>query len=63
MFLRSDFIYVLSYLYNLAYPLSYGFTSFIEFITFWIFSLSNRNANNTKSVILAPSFLALFLKV
>ena len=54
---------VLSCLYDLAYPLSYGFTSSIEFITSWISSLSNRNANNIRSVILAPSSLALSLKV
>ena len=54
---------VLSYLYNLAYFLSYSSTSFIEFITSQVSSLSNRNTNNTRSVILAFSFLTLSLKI
>ena len=54
---------VLSCLYNLAYPSSYSFTGFIEFTIFWMSSLSNRNADNTRSVTLAPSSSALSLKV
>ena len=46
------YFYVLSCLYDLAYLSSYGFTSFIEFTTSWMSSLSNRNTNNTRSVTL-----------
>ena len=43
--------YVLSCLYDSAYPSSYNSTGFIESTTSWMSSLSNRNADNTRSVI------------
>ena len=49
-FPRSNPIYVLGCLRDLAYPLSHGSTGFIESTTSRMFSLSNRNANNTRSV-------------
>ena len=62
-FPHSVLMYVLSYLYDLAYPLFHGFTGSIEFTAFWMSSLSNRNINNTRSGTLTPSFLALSLKI
>ena len=55
--------YVLNYLYNSAYPLSYSSTGFIKPITSRVSSLSSRNINNIKSVTLAPSSLASSLKI
>ena len=43
-------MHVLSGLYDLAYPSSYGFTGSIESTTSRISSLSNRNPDNTRSV-------------
>ena len=40
----------------LSYPSSHSFTSFIESTTSWMSSLSNRNADNTKSVTLEYPF-------
>ena len=42
--------YVLNFLRDSVTPSSYGFTSFIESTTSWMSSLSNRNADNTRSV-------------
>ena len=42
--------YILSCLRDSAYLLSYGFTGFIESTTSRMSSLSNRNADNTRSV-------------
>ena len=55
--------YILSCPRDSAYPSSHGSTGSIESTTSQISSLSNRNANNTRSVTLAPSSLASFLKV
>ena len=41
---------VLSCLCNSAYPSSHGSTGSIESTTSWMSSLSNRNADNTRSV-------------
>ena len=58
------FLYTkLSCLYDLAYPLSYSSTGSIKSTTSWMSSLSNYNTNNTKSITLAPSSLALSLKI
>ena len=44
---------VLNCLHDLAYPSSYGFTGSIESTTSQMSSLSNRNADNARSVILS----------
>ena len=54
-------MYILNCLYNSAYPSSYSSTSFIEFTTSQMSSLSNRNIDNTRSVTLALFSLVSFL--
>ena len=49
-FPRSDFMHVLSYLYNSAYPSSHSSTGSMESITSQMSPLSNRNTDNTRSV-------------
>ena len=49
-FPRSNPIYILSYLRDLAYPLSHSFTSSIKSITSQMSLLSNHNSDNTRSV-------------
>ena len=51
------YFHVLSCLRNSAYPLSYGFTSFIKSTTSQMSSRSNYNTNNTKSVIKKASVI------
>ena len=63
MFPHSDFMRVLSCLYNLAYPLSHSFTNSIKSTTFWMSSFSNCNANNIRSITLIFSSSASSLKV